>query len=241
MNPCIIIPARYNSSRFPGKVLVDILGKTVLTRVWEKCIKAVSPENVYVATDDERISNYCIKNKIKYILTSSLCKTGTDRVAEASRVLKEYNYNPIINVQGDEPLVSPDSIKKIITSFNNEVLCGYSNILSNEEFISPNIIKIVIDNFSYLLYASRAAIPTTKMNDFIAAYKQVCIYAFSYEHLDFFSNNPNKSKLESIEDIEFLRFLENGYKIKMIEVSDNSYSVDIPSDINKIIKVLNGE
>ena len=240
MKTVIIIPARYKSSRFPGKALIDILGQSLVQRVWNQCIKVIDSNQVYIATDDERIKNHCEEAGMQYIMTSENCLTGTDRVAEAQRKITE-KYDVIINVQGDEPLVKPNDILKVIKTyqkFANIICCGTCKIKSEEEFRNPNIIKIVKNKDNDLLYASRAAIPTNKNLGFEKAYKQVCIYAFSPSILSVYTSVKKKSPLEEIEDIEFLRFLERGYNIKMVEVSNSSISVDIPEDIYKIKSAL---
>lgn len=237
MNAVIIIPARYNSTRFPGKPLVDILGESLIYRVWKQCAKCFSFKDIYVATDDDRIKEHCKDLNIQYIMTSKDCLTGTDRVFQAYRKLGK-TYDCIVNVQGDEPLISPDDILRVIDSFYSQGsygrCCGFCKIRSKEEFISQNTIKVVFDKNNRLLYASRAPIPSDKKLGFNESYKQVCIYAFSpnnYIHYE-------KTRLESIEDIEILRFLELGYPVKMVRVSDSSVSVDIPEDIIRVEKIL---
>jgi 3-deoxy-manno-octulosonate cytidylyltransferase (CMP-KDO synthetase) len=240
MSEVVIIPARYNSTRFPGKVLCDIAGDTLLHRVWLKCIQAVSPELVFVATDNMKVVSHCIEKGMQYIMTSEKCLTGTDRVAEAYGILGE-EYDTIINVQGDEPLVEPQDILKVLKAHKQctkNVCCGTTPIKSEEEFRNPNVIKIIMNiSNNELLYASREAIPTNKKLGFEWAYKQVCIYAFSPESLNDFSSLI-KTPLETIEDIEFLRFLEIGYKVKMVEVSDSSIAVDVPDDVKKVEEAL---
>lgn len=239
MNAVIIIPARYSSTRFPGKPLANILGESLIYRVWKQCSKCFSFEDIYVATDDDRIKEHCKNLNIQYIMTSKNCLTGTDRVFQAYRKLGK-NYDCIINVQGDEPLIDTNDILTIVDSFYSHDsygrCCGFCKIKSNEEFISQNTIKVVFDNKYRLLYASRAPIPSDKKLSFNESYKQVCIYAFSpknYIHYE-------KTRLESIEDIEILRFIELGYPVKMVRVSNNSIAVDVPDDIIKIEKFLKG-
>ncbi len=240
MNAVIIIPARWQSSRFPGKPLAKISGKSLIQRVWIKCAIAIDPKRVYVATDDERIRKHCADNNMQYIMTHD-CSTGTDRISQAYKKLKG-KYTTIINVQGDEPLIDPEDILKIIEASSRvnptTMCCGFCKINSEEEFKNPNIIKIITDPENYLLYASRAGIPTNKSLGFEWAYKQVCIYAFSPTALSVFDSGNNRSSLEVVEDIEILRFLDYGYRIKMIEVSESSVAVDIPDDIDKVENIL---
>lgn len=235
----IIIPARYNSSRFPGKPLVDILGKTLVQRVWLQCVKAFDSSKVYVATDDERIRKHCEENGMQYIMTTSDCLTGTDRASQAYKKLGE-RHEVIINVQGDEPLVKPEDILKVVNAhdgYSTTICCGTCEVQSEEEFRNPNIVKIIMDKNNNLRYASRAAIPTNKNLGFNWAYKQVCIYAFSPLALTEFSSSTRTS-LEMMEDIEFLRFLDLGYTIKMVEVSGSSIPVDVPEDVTKVENAL---
>jgi len=236
MNAVIIIPARHNSTRFPGKPLVNILGESLIYRVWRKCASAVGWSNVYVATDDNRIKEHCQDLCIQYVMTDKGCSTGTDRVAEAYEKI-DKNYDTIINVQGDEPLINYKDILKIGNkhSWNKfDIYCGMSKINNEDEFKNPNVIKIVTDDDNNLLYASRAGIPTDKKLGFSKAYKQVCVYAFSSWNLNWFYSNC-KSNLEEIEDIEILRFLNsNECKVKMVEVSGSSIAVDIPEDVKRV-------
>jgi 3-deoxy-manno-octulosonate cytidylyltransferase (CMP-KDO synthetase) len=241
MKYAVVIPARYQSSRFPGKPLVDILGKTMIQRVWERCCKAVDAQIVYVATDSEQIKQVCTSFGAQVIMTSSDCLTGTDRLAEANLVL---NCDFIINVQGDEPLIEPEDIRSVIAEyqqFPETVINAMCPIIIEEEFRSFTVPKVVTSKTGNLLYMSRSPIPVTKNNDFSFGFKQVCIYAFSKEHLVFFSSLKQKTKIEEVEDIEILRFLENDIPVKMLEVKSSSIAVDVPTDIDKVISRINLE
>ncbi len=236
----IIIPARYKSSRFEGKPLAPILGIPMIKRVWSQCIKAINEENVYVATDSKRISDFCSNEGIRSIMTSKDCLTGTDRVFEAS---KKINADLYINVQGDEPIIDPSDISRVITAseeYPNDIINAMSKISEENDFRSPSVPKVICDTEKNLLFMSRAPIPTNKNNDFVSAYKQVCIYAFPKHALELFASNTSKTPIESIEDIEILRFLEMGIRVKMIEVSQSSIAVDYPEDIEKVENVLRG-
>tara|TARA_B100001142_G_scaffold141577_1_gene142807 strand:+ start:8709 stop:9458 length:750 start_codon:yes stop_codon:yes gene_type:complete len=236
----IIIPARYQSSRFEGKPLAPILGIPMIKRVWTQCIKAINEENVYVATDSNRINDFCSTEGIRSIMTSEACLTGTDRVFEASQVIDADLY---INVQGDEPLIDPLDIRKVITESMknpNEIINAMAEISDESDFRSSGVPKVICDTKGNLLYMSRASIPTNKNNDYVKAYKQVCIYAFPKHALKSFASNTEKTPIESIEDIEILRFLEMGIKVKMIEVSQSSIAVDYPEDILKVENALRG-
>jgi 3-deoxy-manno-octulosonate cytidylyltransferase (CMP-KDO synthetase) len=230
----IIIPARYQSSRFPGKPLVSILGTSMIYRVWEKCIKVLSPEHVFVATDSKEIAKHCKKHDIQVLMTSSDCLTGTDRVYEAS---KQLNVKTVINVQGDEPLINPEDIRRVIDNiedYPDSIINAMCPILNEEDYISKNVPKVVCKLDNSLLYMSRSSIPMNKGDNFNQAWKQVCIYAFPSQALEQYYNLGHKTPLEDIEDIEILRFLELGYDVNMVEVSSSSIAVDIPEDVNRV-------
>ena len=236
----IVIPARYSSSRFPGKPLAIINGKSMLERVWDKCIQAAPKENIIIATDDKRIEKHCKEKRLNYIKTSSNCLTGTDRVAE---VAKKINADFFFNVQGDEPLIDPLDIDLIIKNYKDfpgKCYCGMSKITNEDDFYNPNIPKVVISSSNKLLYISRAAIPTTKKLSMIEANKQVCIYAFTKDSLKEYGLESKKELNESFEDIEILRLIERGYEVEMVEVSDSSIAVDTPDDLKRVVDYLDG-
>jgi 3-deoxy-manno-octulosonate cytidylyltransferase (CMP-KDO synthetase) len=238
METKIIIPARYQSSRFPGKPLVDLAGKSLIQRVWSRCCLALDPSEVFVATDDRRIETHCRRLGIEVIMTSADCLTGTDRVYEASRSL---DAELIVNVQGDEPLILPEDILKVIDAHQKEpdlVHCGMCPIVSEDDFRSPSVPKVICRADNRLLYMSRAAIPTDKKLSFQKAFKQVCIYAFTPKALEDFGRSPGKSELEAIEDIEILRFFDLGHEVGMVEVSGASIAVDFPEDVNKVVHAI---
>ncbi|MGR9047476.1 3-deoxy-manno-octulosonate cytidylyltransferase [Halobacillus faecis] len=238
MDFCIIIPARYQSSRLPGKPLVDLGGLPMIVRTYNQCIQACSPDKVFVATDDERIQKVCESYNIQTLLTSEECLTGTDRVAEAATLVKADVY---INVQGDEPLINPQDIKTIIKEVKKrpgDILNGYCPITTENEFRNYSIPKVVFREDQRLLYMSRAPIPATKKASFKRSWRQVCIYSFPRESLLAFKKSQQKSALEEIEDIEILRFLEMGWDVKMVKLSDQSIAVDNPEDIKRVEDVL---
>lgn len=234
----VIIPARYKSSRFPGKPLTNICGKSMIQRVWERCCLAVAKQLVYVATDDDRIAAHCAEHGIQYLMTSDKCLTGTDRVYEASKQIDAKFY---VNVQGDEPLLAPQDILDVILEANkrpNEVINAMCPIYNEEDFRSPSVPKVVVRPDGRLLYMSRAAIPTSKGFEFSKASKQVCIYSFPKEALKEFALVGQKTCIEDIEDIEILRFLELGFDVRMIEVSSASIAVDFPEDVSRVEEVI---
>lgn len=234
----VVIPARYNSKRLPGKPLININGIPMIIRTYNQCKKAVPETKIIVATDNKKIKKICNNFKIKSIITSTKCLTGTDRLAEVAKKIKKKFY---INVQGDEPICNPLDIKKLIEYAKrspNQIINGYTRIKNKEMFNSPNIPKVVFDKNENLLYMSRAPIPSNKKKNFIKAWRQVCIYSFPYKCLKDFSSVKKKSLLESIEDLELNRFIEMGYKVKMLKMSDKSLAVDTATDLRKVRKIL---
>ncbi|MDB4654889.1 3-deoxy-manno-octulosonate cytidylyltransferase [bacterium] len=236
MKACVIIPARFASTRFPGKPLVLLNNKPMVIWVAEGSASAVGKENVYIATDDKKIADAVNSYGFQYLMTSPNCLTGTDRVAEASL---QINYDIIINVQGDEPLVRPNDILNAISLKKSQpsfVVNGFTPITVSEDAESLNIPKLVINESNTLLYMSRSLIPGTKDSGkkphvFL---KQVCIYAFSPDDLRLFSSFGRKSMLESYEDIEILRFFDLNRQILMFECTSGSLAVDIPEDVTAV-------
>lgn len=238
----VVIPARIQSTRLPNKPLVKILGKTLIERTYNQCIKAVDPALVYVATDSEKIKEHCETKGIQVLMTSDKALTGTDRVYEASEKIAAKYY---INVQGDEPVINPEDITSIIENIDfegNSILNGYTEIDDEESYLSTSTPKVVFRPDGKLLYMSRAPIPGNKKGSFSKAWRQVCIYAFPAKSLKAF-NEVSKTTLENIEDIEILRFLELNYDVDMIQLSNQSIPVDLPEDIEKVEEYIrtNGE
>ena len=232
----IVIPARYNSSRFPGKPLVKILGISLVERVWLQCIKVVGHNNVYVATDSNKIITHCKERGMQFIKTYVKCLTGSDRVYEAAKKIKA---KIVINVQGDEPLVSISDIKKIISKAKqnpSQIINAMCKISSKKDFFSNSVPKVVFNNNNDLLFMSRAPIPYSRKKKILNSFKQVCIYALPFEKLKIFSRQKKKTRNELNEDIEILRFLDLGMQVKMIEVSKSSIAVDYPKDISRVEK-----
>jgi 3-deoxy-manno-octulosonate cytidylyltransferase (CMP-KDO synthetase) len=239
MKYAVVIPARYQSSRFPGKPLADISGTPMIQHVWKRCCLAVNASLVYIATDSDKIREVAEGFGAQVIMTTSTCLTGTDRLAEAN---KQLNCDFIINVQGDEPLINPEDIKTVINEYEkapSTIINAMCRLKDEQEFRSFTVPKVVTSKSGNLLYMSRSPIPVTKSNQFHSGYKQVCIYAFSKEHLKFFASHQEKTQIEAIEDIEILRFLENDIPVKMIEVATSSIAVDVPEDLERVIKAIN--
>jgi len=240
MKSCVIIPARYASTRFPGKPLVPLLGKPMILWVAELSARAVGKEHVYVATEDSRIADVIANAGFMPLMTSSSALTGTDRIAEAAM---HIDYDIYVNVQGDEPLVDPADIKHCIElkkSNPKAILNGFCWISENENPDNVNIPKVVMNERSEMVYMSRALLPGFKdQKSAPSRYaKQVCIYGFDLERLNRYLEFSRKSLLESHEDIEILRFIELGDKVLMFECSPGSLAVDIPEDIGRVERAL---
>lgn len=236
MRSVVLIPARYGSSRYPGKPLVGLLGKPMVIWVAELSARAIGRENVYVATEDQRIADVVQQAGFQPVLTTDDALTGTDRLAQAALQIDADIY---INVQGDEPLVDPADIIKIrdFKAENmQEVINGFSWVSSNEDPDSVNIPKVISTEDNRLVYMSRAALPGYKDEKCapVRYKKQVCIYAFTKDELVSFRAFRRKSELEFSEDIEILRFLEMNKTIRLVETKPGSLAVDVPSDVPKI-------
>jgi 3-deoxy-manno-octulosonate cytidylyltransferase (CMP-KDO synthetase) len=240
---CIIIPARYDSSRFHGKPLAIINGKAMIHWVWEACCKAIDKEDVFIATDSSLIADYCRSKSIKFLMTHKNCMTGTDRIFEASETLTEYDY--YVNVQGDEPLVNPLDILTVIdAAVKNDysVTNAFSNMMTLEDYHSNAVPKVVIDKNDKLIYMSRAPIPANKNGKRInlaTLKKQICIYVYKKEALRMFGLEEEKTPLEKLEDIEILRFLELGFEVNMIKTKFNTIAVDYPEDVVRVERQIN--
>ena len=237
----IVIPARYNSKRLPGKPLIKIKKKTILERTFNQCLKATKRRNIIVATDNKKIFSFCENKQIPVLMTSKNHKTGTDRITEVSKKIKCHVY---INIQGDEPFFNPKDIKKLIKLSCNKpniIMNGYTKILNKLDFESPNIPKVIFDKEKYLLYMSRSSIPGNKNKKFVLGYRQVCAYAFPRKEIIFIGSNKNKTQIENIEDIEILRFLELGKKVKMVQMSSKSFSIDTANDLKRAKKIIKDE
>jgi len=251
----IIIPARFASTRFPGKPLVFLKDKPIIQHVYEKAKASQLIDDVFVATDDERIFQ-CVKNfGGKAIMTSKIHPSGTDRIAEAVDILIKEGYNLkddsiIINLQGDEPLIKPQMIDQLVSlmkesSCANQFIGTLAKKIEDEkDFQNPNIVKVVFDKNGYALYFSRSPIPFDREkylkgfsnNDFM--YKHIGIYGYTVEILKNFVKAP-QSRLEKIEALEQLRALENGIKIKVGITEYDSFGIDTPEDLEVIEKCLN--
>ena len=245
-----VIPARYKSSRFPGKPLAEICGKPMIWWVYKQCKKVEDFHTVYVATDDERIFNVCKSLNIEVMMTSDSHKTGTDRIGEVARKIPS---DLIVNIQGDEPLLEPATIRAAIRPFSANPNLQITNLMTKikdpVDVVNFTIPKVIVNRDGIGIYLSRATAPYPKGSLGYSYYKQVCVYGFKPEALQFYCDygmKYGKAKIEAIEDIEILRFIENGYKVQYIEVDSETIAVDTPNDLEKVRvivaeKIANGE
>lgn len=234
-----IIPARYKSSRFPGKPLSDIHGKPMVWWVYRAAKQVKQLEEVYVATDDDRIRSACEQLSLKVIMTSENNPTGTDRVAEVSRKVKADLY---VNIQGDEPLLEPSTIEQVILPFLvKKPAFAVANLMTEirnmAELVNSNVPKIVVNKDSDAIFFSRLPIPYPKGKTDVRYFKQVCVYGFTPGALERFSL-LERGRIECLEDIELLRFIENNIKIRMVEVERDTIGVDTFSDLERVQEIL---
>ncbi|MGB9824615.1 MAG: 3-deoxy-manno-octulosonate cytidylyltransferase [Candidatus Hydrothermia bacterium] len=238
MKSIIVIPARIGSTRFPGKVLAPILGKPMIQYVYEGASQSKLADKVLVATDSEEVLEV-VKNFGGYaVLTPSDLPSGTDRVHYAT---KELDYDIIVNLQGDEPLIKGEILDRIITELQHtdaDIVTPYKITYNKDEIEDENRVKIVADNSDYALYFSRSVIPFNRDRIEKIPYKiHIGIYGYKKASLERFVK-AGYSFLESTEKLEQLRALEHGFRIKLIKVQYDSIPVDVPEDIKRVEEVL---
>ncbi len=240
-----VIPARYGSTRFPGKPLALISGKPMIQYVYESSIQSKAFDAVYIATDDIQIEQVANDFGASVVLTPTTLQSGTDRVFAAIQRLKLQkkisNASVIVNIQGDEPLCPPELFQELVLSFEQnkcEICTPISSIECEEEFLNPNVVKVVVNNNNKALYFSRTPIPYSKeFNSNFQHFKHIGLYAYSPEVLEFFANS-SPSSLELQENLEQLRLLQQGYSIQCFETNYTSQAVDKPEDIQKVESIL---
>ena len=210
----------------------------MIIRTCRQCNKAVHKSIIFVVTDSIKIYNLVKKNGFNVMMTSKNCKTGTDRIAEFAKKVKSHLY---INIQGDEPIIDPKDIKNFINfakKNKDTPVIGYSKIKKQSEINSITIPKVVIDENNSLIYISRSPIPANKNKKNINFYKQICIYSFPKNSLKVYGSYKNKTLLESVEDIEIIRLLEKGYKVKVKKLIGSSLAVDTLVDLKLVEKII---
>ena len=246
-----VIPARYASQRFPGKLLQPILGSSVLQRTYESVRKCPQIDKIFIATDDERIAHHVQQFGGKALMTSPHCATGTDRIVEAICNNQDLfaETDIIVNVQGDEPCIGSENITALIETlkqYPHELMATVvTRIDDPADILSPSVVKCVFDRNHHALYFSRSPIPGLKPGtekDYpiysqLPFFKHVGIYAFRKEFLLRYSA-IEMTRLQQFEDLEQLKVLESGYNIKVVEGYASTPHVDIPEDIQKVTQWL---
>ncbi len=236
-----IIPARYQSTRFPGKPLADINGKPMILHVYERAKMSDALSDVVVATDDERIFN-CVKSAgANAVMTDSTLPNGTARCEQAMRIFKHGGeFDAVINVQGDEPLLDPLMINETAGLLNENYCATLCRELS-EDFANPNIVKVVMTLEGYALYFSRSLIPYKRSASSLPVYQHIGLYGYSSEFLRKYVSLSD-TPLSMAESLEQLKILEHGYKIRVgiTKSAAQSVGVDTPEDLEKVRLLLNG-
>ncbi len=233
-----VIPARYKSSRFPGKPLADICGNPMIWWVYQQCLKVPELDLVVVATDDERIRAVCEELGMTVIMTSDKHPTGSDRVAE---VAEKTDGDLYINIQGDEPVIPPQMIQEVIHIFDDPTVSFgtlKTEITDSDEINANSTVKVVTDQNGDALYFSRSVIPSnSKGGPYAKVFRHVGIYAYRRDFLLWFGKTP-QSELELGEGIEPLRAMEHGYKIRVHTTVCKSVGVDYPEHIKTVEKII---
>jgi 3-deoxy-manno-octulosonate cytidylyltransferase (CMP-KDO synthetase) len=240
-----IIPARFASTRFPGKPLIQINGKTMLQRVYEQSAKAMLLNEIVIATDDQRIADHAKSFGAKVIMTNSNHPSGTDRCYEAYTI-QGKTFDHVINIQGDEPFLDPmqiDALAEVCDS-TVEIATQMTRCRSYEVLFDKGEVKITLNQKNEALYFSRQVIPFIKgvqENDWhnhFNYYRHVGMYAYRTDVLEAISK-LKPSALENAESLEQLRWLEHGYKIKCVETDFDSHCIDVPEDVEKVLRLMN--
>lgn len=237
MNVLCVIPARFASTRLPGKPLKDIAGKPMICRVYDRASQAAKISKTIVATDDERILNAVQEHGGEAMMTRKDHPTGTDRLAEVAASFPEAEL--IINVQGDEPLIEPSLIDELAGVFEQDpelqMATVKTEITDEEEKTNPNNVKVVTDKNGYALYFSRSLMPYPR-HEGCPVYKHIGIYAYKRDFLLQYAKMES-TPLESAESLEQLRALENGYRIKVVETKAKFVGVDTAEDLEKVNEI----
>lgn len=242
MRVLTIIPARYGSTRFPAKLLFNIMGKSVLQRTYEAAKKSTLIDTLLVACDDQRIFEHVKSFGGDAIMTSISCKTGTDRIIEAMQsYCHASKFDVILNIQGDEPCIPKETIDITLQAIENDpkvvMATAACQISDHEEFLRPSVVKVVCDQQKNALYFSRSPIPYMHASKQPTALKHLGIYAYRSDFLTTYGT-IKQTPLQCIEDLEQLKVLEAGYKIRVVEVACDTPHVDIPEDIQRVEKWL---
>jgi 3-deoxy-manno-octulosonate cytidylyltransferase (CMP-KDO synthetase) len=241
MNVIGVIPARYQSSRFAGKVLADILGKPMIQHVWEQAKQALLLDDLIIACDDERVAEAARGFGAKVSLTAKGHASGTDRICE---VINPIDVKIVINIQGDEPLIHPIMIDRVAQELLDErkvsMVTLMKKIENPAEVNDPNVVKVIVDRNNFAIYFSRSAIPYHAENSEVKSvvyYKHIGLYGYTKDFLFTYKNLP-VSDLEKIERLEQLRVLQEGFRIKVLETRYDTVGVDTAEDLEKVREYL---
>ncbi|HUH66902.1 MAG TPA: 3-deoxy-manno-octulosonate cytidylyltransferase [Syntrophales bacterium] len=242
MKVVCIIPARYASTRFPGKALADLLGKPMIQHVYERVLKSKSVSFAAVATDDKRIKAAVEGFGGRAVMTAAEHRSGTDRTAEAVSGLDLADSDVVVNIQGDQPLFEASQIDEVAEPLLEDASLAMSTliyrIVREEEITHPNAVKVVFDADHFALYFSRATVPHVRDKGArVAYYKHHGIYAYRRAFLKVFTKLP-EGVLEKVEALEQLRALEHGYRIKVVETPYDSVEVDTREELERVKKIL---
>jgi len=238
MKVVVVIPSRYQSSRFMGKPLADVLGKPMIQHVYERVLRSKTASLAAVATDDRRIFEAVEKFGGRAILTSPEHPSATDRIAEAVETLGLVDTDIVVNIQGDQPTFEPAQIDEVVQPLLEDATVDFSTLIyrirRDEELADPNAVKVVFDKDHFALYFSRSTIPFVRDRGGKADYwKHHGIYAYRKSFLIAFTKLP-QGALEQLEALEQLRALEHGYRIKVVETEFDSIEVDTPADLERV-------
>lgn len=241
MKVVAILPARYGSTRFPGKPLVDIAGKPMIQHVYERTAQTSSVDRVIVATDDERIRAAVEAFDGEVEMTRSDHPSGTDRLAE---VAARIDADLIVNVQGDEPLIDPVMIESAVAPLLSDPGIEMGTLMTRitdlEEYVNPNVVKVVYDQSGFALYFSRSSIPHGRDlagSELPEAYKHIGLYVYRRDFLLKYPKLP-ETPLEQLEKLEQLRAIEHGHRIRIVETDRQSIGVDVPADVERVLRRL---
>lgn len=240
-----IIPARYASTRFPGKPLIDLAGKSMLQRVYEQCLLCDSLSEIIIATDDDRIYGHALSFTKNVCMTSAEHPSGTDRCAEVVQKM-DIKTDIVVNIQGDEPLINPNQISLLVNCFEDpktQIATLVKKIETENVLFNTNTPKVILDSENFAIYFSRETIPhirNVEKTEWLTKhtfYQHIGIYAYNVEVLNQISK-LQPSILEKAESLEQLRWIESDYKIKTALTSEESIAIDSPEDVEKVLSKL---
>ncbi len=239
-----IIPARYDSTRFPGKPLIDLNGKSMIQRVYEQCKKSKKLHQVIIATDDSRIYDHVLSFHGEVMMSAKDHKTGTSRVAEVAKAISDAQI--IVNIQGDEPTISPLQIDELVEISGNGIATQAKRLTNEEDLFNPNVVKVIFNKAGKALYFSRQTIPygrgieKEKWSNKFDYYQHIGLYSFDRNTL-LSLENLGPSAIEDMESLEQLRWLDHNIPISVGITSFSAISIDTPEDAERVRNLLSSE